>query len=547
MMKKARKRDVPYHHRHAPVLAILGILAALVALTLLAPGCGGDTTTTAPGGTTTGVAGTDTTAGGAIKTGGTLKVGMQPGNGQYDPVMMAGSVGDILLTVQVLENLVDLAQDFTLIPRLATEWKTDDAKVWKVTLQDGVKFTNGEAFTADDVVYSFGRLQDPKSPMAEVLANLTSVVADDPTHVTFTLSSPDADFMSVISDYRAKMFCKTVKDPMTELVGTGPYMLESYAAEDRAVLKANSDYWGTDENGTKLPYLDGVEFVYSPDTAGQIEGLRGGTLNWVGGITADQKATVEADPNLKTISTPTNYCNELQIRVDQEPGSKKEFRQALWYGTDRQAIIDLAAPGVADPGNGTLVGPAYKNYYLAESPAYDPAKAKELLAAAGYPNGTKIRLVAQTADPIPAIATAWQAQMKEIGVEVEIQQVPTDVFYAEDGEDNWYKAPFGIVDWGTRATPIVYFNLALTSTAAWNYGQWKNPEFDAIVAKIPGTIDDAARADLYKQAQKILQDEVPMINFVVLLGVAGESKNVDGIKLNPDWAHTLFTTAHFTE
>ena len=373
------------------------------------------------------------------------------------------------------------------------------------------------------------------------------MVADDPTHVTFTLTNPDAEFMSVISDYRAKMFCKTVKDPMTELVGTGPYMLESYAAEDRAVLKANPDYWGTDENGEKLPYLDGIEFIYSPDTAGQIEGLRGGTLNWVGGITADQKATVEADPNLKTISTPTNYCNELQIRVDQEPGSKKEFRQALWYGTDRQAIIDLAAPGVADPGNGTLVGPAYKNYYLAESPAYDPAKAKELLAAAGYPNGTKIRLVAQTADPIPAIATAWQAQMKEIGVEVEIQQVPTDVYYAEDGTDNWYKAPFGIVDWGTRATPIVYFNLALTSKAAWNYGQWKNPEFDAIVAKIPETLDDAARADLYKQAQKILQDEVPMINFVVLLGVAGESKNVDGIKLNPDWAHTLFRTAYFTQ
>ncbi|MCJ7795659.1 MAG: hypothetical protein MUQ56_02660, partial [Thermoleophilia bacterium] len=80
-MKKVRNRDIPYHYRRAPILAILGILAALVALTLLAPGCGGDTTTTAPVGTeTTGAASTDTTAGGAIKTGGTLKVGMQAGN-----------------------------------------------------------------------------------------------------------------------------------------------------------------------------------------------------------------------------------------------------------------------------------------------------------------------------------------------------------------------------------------------------------------------------------------------------------------------------------
>ncbi len=528
----------------------LGVLAVLLALTLLTVGCGGNetTTTSAPGAVTT-VGGTETTAAPAsgVPRGGVLKVGMQPGNGQYDPVMMAGSVGDILLTVQALENLVDISQQFTLIPVLATEWNTTDAKVWKVTLRDGVKFTNGEAFTSADVVYSFGRLQAKDSPMAEVLANLQSVVADDPTHVTFTLKSPDAEFMMVITDYRAKMFCKSVADPMKELVGTGPYMLESFAAEDRAVLKANPDYWGKDDKGEKLPYLDGIEFIYSPDTAGQIEGLRGGSLNWVGGITADQKATVEADANLKTITTKTNYCNELQIRVDSEPGSKKEFRQALWAGTDRQALVDLVAPGVADPGNGTLVGPAYAAYYLDESPPYDPAKAKELLAKAGYPNGTKIRLVAQTADPIPALATAWQAQMKAIGVEVEIQQVPTDVYYAEEGQDNWYKAPFGIVDWGTRATPIVYFNLALTSKAAWNYGQWKNPEFDALVAKIPGTVDDAARADLYKQAQKILQDEVPMINFVVLLGVAGESKNVEGIELNPDWAHTLFRTAYLAK
>lgn len=552
MTKKVRNGNEWLHGRPTGVLVLLGILAALLVLAVLVGGCGGkdETTTTAGDTSSTQAGGTDTTAApaGPAK-GGVLKVGMQPGNGQYDPVLMAGSVGDILLNVQVQENLVDLAQDFSLTPLLATEWSSADGKTWKVTLRDGVKFTNGEAFTADDVVYSFDRLRskDLGSPMAEVYSNITSVVADDPTHVTFNLTAPDSEFMASISDYRAKMLCKSVKDPMTEFVGTGPYMLESFAAEDRAVLKANPDYWGTDENGQKLPYLDGIEFVYSPDTAGQIEGLKGGSLNWVGGITADQKATVEADSNLKTITTKTNYCNELQIRVDVEPGSKKEFRQALWYGTDRQALVDLAAPGVGDPGNGTLVGPAYASYYSADSPQFDPAKAKELLTKAGYPDGVDIRLVAQTADPIPAIATAWQAQMKAIGVNVTIQQVPTDVYYAETGQDNWYQAPFGIVDWGTRASPITYFKLALTSKATWNYGRWNSPEFDAIVDKIPTTLDDAARADLYKQAQKILQEEVPMINFIVLLGVAGESKNVEGIALNPDWAHTLFRTAYFSK
>ena len=402
VIEKARKRNTRLPGRPTGILVMLGVLAALLALAVLAAGCGGDETTTTAGNTSSTQAGSSTTAAPAgVTKGGTLKIGMQPGNGQYDPIMMAGSVGDILLTVQALENLVDISQEFTVVPVLATEWNTTDAKVWKVTLRDGVKFTNGQPFTADDVVYSFGRLQAKESPMAEVLANLDTVVADDPTHVTFTLKAPDAEFMMVITDYRAKMFCKSVADPMKELVGTGPYMLESFAAEDRAVLKANPDYWGTDESGEKLPYLDGLEFIYSPDTAGQIEGLRGGSLNWVGGITADQKATVESDPNLKAITTKTNYCNELQIRVDSEPGSKKEFRQALWAGTDRQALVDLVAPGVADPGNGTLVGPVFANYYLDESPRTTPRRPRNCLRRPVTP--TAPRSAWSPRPPIPSL------------------------------------------------------------------------------------------------------------------------------------------------
>ncbi len=485
----------------------------------------------------------------AMKAGGVLKVGMQPGNGQFDPVLMAGSVGDILLNVQVQENLVDLAQDFSVAPTLATEWSSEDGRVWDFTLQDGVMFTNGESFTSADVVYSFDRLRSEElgSPMAEVYAGIESVVASDPTHVTFNLKTADSEFPASLTDYRAKMLCKTVKNPMKELVGTGPFMLDSYTAEDRAILKKNPDYWGKDESGTQLPYLDGVEFVYSPDTAGQLEGLQGGSLNWVGGLTSEQKQTAEASASLKTITTETNYCYELQIRTDEGPGKDLALRQALMTGTDRQGIVDLVAPGVGVPGNGTLVGPAYSAYYLDESVAYDPEKAKQMLADAGYADGVKIKLVAQTSDPVPALATAWQAQMKEIGVEVDIQKVPPDVYYADKGQDTWYQANFSFVDYGTRAAPITYFQLALTSTAAWNYSRWSNEEFDRITKEIPLAVEESERADLYKEAQKILQTEVPMINFLVNTAVAAESNDVDGIELSPDWVHTLFRTAHFTE
>jgi peptide/nickel transport system substrate-binding protein len=524
--------------RIARIMAVLAVLLLLVAVMAVVAACG-----TESGG---GSSASPTTAG-QPTAGGTLLVGMQPGNGQYDPVMMAGAVGDIIMVCQVQENLVELAGDFSVQPLLASKWESADGKTWDFELQTGVAFSNGEPFTSADVVYSFDHLKAKESPMADVYANIVEVVPVDDTHVTFQLKNVDSEFPASLTDYRAKMLCKSIADPMKELIGTGPFTLKSYAAEDRAVLVKNPTYWRKDASGAQLPYLDEVDFVFSPDTAGQLEGLQGGALNWVGGLSSEQKQVVEADPNLKTITQATNYCFELQIRCDQGPGKDLAFRQALMYGTDRQAIVDLVAPGVGDPGNGTLVGPAYEAYYSADQIPYDPAKAKELLAQAGYADGVDLKLVAQTADPVPALATVWQAQMKDIGVNVSIQKVPPDVFYADKGTDNWYQAEFSFVDWGTRAAPITYFQLALTSTAPWNYSRWKNPDFDDLVTQIPQALDEAGRADLYKQAQAILQDQVPMINFLINLGVAGESANVDGIALNPDWAHTTFTTAYFTE
>ena len=520
------------------LVALLALLL-VVALVAIAVGCGGD-----DGGTAA-----SPSAGGAIKTGGVLKIGSQPGNVNFDPALFAGAVPDILLQQQIYEKLVTLGQDLSVQPTLATKWDSPDGKVWTFTLRDGVKFSNGQDFTSADVVYTMDRLRSKKlgSAMADVYVNIKDVSAPDPATVTFTLKSVDSEFPASLTDYHTLMLCKTVSNPKKNAVGTGPFVLESISAEDRAILKKNPNYWGTDADGTKLPYLDEIDIVYSPDPAGQIEGLQGGTLNWVGGLTAEQKQAVEANTSLKTITTNTNYCFELQIRTDQKPGSDLKVRQAIMAGTDRQAIVDLVAPGLAQAGNGTLVGPGYKDYYLDSSVPFDQAKAKQLLADAGYANGVKIKLVAQTADPVPAIATAWQAQMKEIGIDVSIQQVPPDVFYATEGQDNWYQAAYSIVDYGTRAVPNNYFQLALVTGGSYNYSRWSDSDFDSIAKQIALELDATKRADLYKQAQQILQDQVPMMNFLVQTAVAGQTSTIDGIAIAPDWPQTLFREAHFTE
>ncbi len=519
-----------------------GVLAlVLVLVVAAAAGCGSSSSGSSASPSATG----------AIQQGGTLKIGSQPGNVNFDPALFAGAVPDILLQQQIYEKLVTLGDDFVVQPTLATKWvPSTDGKTWTFTLRSGVKFSNGDPFSSADVVYTMDRLRSKKlgSPMADVFANIKSVVATDPTTVTFNLLKTDSEFPASLTDYRVLMLDKNIANPAKQAVGTGPFVLKSISAEDRAVLVKNPDYWGTDAQGNKLPYLDGIDFIYSPDVAGQVQGLQGGSLDWVGGLSAEQKQTINAaGPSVKTESTNTNYCFELQIRCDQKPGNSLAFRQAIMAGTDRKAIVDLVAPGVADPGNGTLVGPAYKSDYLSTSVPYDPAKAKQLLAQAGYPNGVSIKLVAQNTDPVPAVATAWQAQMKKIGINVSIQQVPVDVYYADKGTDNWYQSAFSIVDYGTRATPNTYFQLALTSTAPWNYSRWKDPQFDTLSQQISAELDASKRADLYKQAESILQEQVPMMNFLVNTAVAGQNAKLDGVFLAPDYAQSLFRDAHFTQ
>jgi len=524
--------------RGGRVLAVAMVLLVAVGLLALVTACGGSSGSSSASPST-----------GAIKMGGVLKIGSQPGNINFDPALFAGAVPDILLQQQVYEKLVTLGQDFSVQPTLATKWDSPDGKVWTFTLRDGITFSNGQPFTSADVVYTMNRLRSKKlgSPMADIYANITSVVATGPTTVTFTLKKVDSEFPASLTDYRTLMLCKSVKNPAKQAVGTGPFTLKSISAEDRAILMKNPTYWGKDAQGNQLPYLDEVDFIYSPDIAGQVEGLQGGSLNWVGGLSAEQKQAVEGNTSLKTVTTETNYCFELQIRCDQKPGSDIRVRQAIMAGTDRQALVDLVAPGVAVPGNGTLVGPAYKADYLDTSVAFDTAKAKQLLADAGYANGLKIKLVAQTAEPVPAIATAWQAQMKAIGIDVSIQQVPVDVYYADKGTDTWYQAAFSIVDYGTRAVPNNYFQVALTSSAPWDYSRWKSSAFDSLSAQISAEADPAKRADLYKKAQQILQDEVPMMNFLVNTAVAGQTATIDGIPLAPDYAQTLFRDAHYAQ
>ncbi len=482
----------------------------------------------------------------AIKRGGNLKVGIQPLN-NLDP-HFATSISDILVSQQLYDGLVFIDKNNRPIPNLATKWESIDGKIWIFTIRPDAKFSNGNPITVEDVIYSFNRLRDPKvgAPTVKLYKNIVDIKAPDARHVQFILAKPNPEFPSDVGDYHAVVISKNVKDPSKEWLSSGPFVIKNYLPEDRIVLGRNPYYWAKGEDGKPLPYIDELQFIFSPDLEGEVEALRGGQLNFVGGLSAQFVEIIKRDQNLKLLTNVSNMHYVIHMRSDKgHIAADNRIRKALKLATNHKEIIDAVRPGLAEVGNGfTPVGPAYNNYYLDKPPVPDIEKAKELLAEAGYPNGFKITLYTQNSMDVPNIATVWKSQMAKIGVNVDINVIPTDIYYG-DGEQSWLKCDFGITDWGARATPVTYFKLAYTSDAPWNESHWSDPEFDELVKKIDSEMDKTKRIELYKKAQEILIERGPIIVPYFEDIIAAVTVNVSGITIPSDWARTRFFKAYF--
>ncbi len=478
--------------------------------------------------------------------GGVLKIGSQPVN-NLDP-HFATSIADIMLLEQVYHHLTYIDASNRPVADLATKWDSPDGKIWTFTLRPGVKFNNGAAVTAKDVVYSFNRLRDPKvgTPVVKLYKNIVKVEATDASQVRFTLEHPNPEFASDVGDYHACIIPEGLKDPAKKRIGSGPFMIASYFPEDRIILKKNPHFSQKDAAGNRLPYLDEVHMIFSPDMGGQVEALRGGELNFVGGLTTEFAETVKKSGSGKVLTNDSNMHWVIHMRSDKgHIAADNRIRQALKLATNHRQIINAVRPGLAVVGNGfSPVGPAYGKYYLDKPPVMDLQKARKLLAAAGHPNGLKINLVAQNQLDVIPIATVWKEQLAKIGVTVNIQVVPSDVYFG-DGAQSWLKCDFGITDWGARATPVTYFNLAYTSKGPWNESHWSDAEFDRLTSQVDREMDFDKRVQLYHQLQQIMIERGPIVVAYFEKSIAGVSAKVENVKLAADWARTRFWNAYF--
>lgn len=494
-----------------------GLLATLLSA------CGGSSKPL----TDTGSGGSTTTGGG--NAGGTLKAALTGEPDSLDPAK-----SQIYTGAQVYDNifskLVDLDEHGKFYGVLATKWTQVDPKTWTFELRDGVKFHNGEPFTAKDVKYTFERILDPKtaSGYAPLYSVIKSIVVESPTKVTFKLKSSFGPFLTNLAN-NGEIVNKTAieaKGSARKPVGTGPFKFVEWVQGDHVTLARNEDYF---EQGK--PYLDGVVFRFAQVDQSRIDGLRSGELDWVDAVPLQQLNTLKSDPSFTYVgSTVSGIPDFLAMNTKKPPFDNKALRQAIALAVDKEQIKAVAYFGAGESGGEEVPSgsPWFDGADPYKTPNIDAAKKK--MAEAGHANGLTIEYLGLPQYPeLLKTGQVVREQLKKIGITMNIKQVDVSVWF-----DRFSKGDFQITSAYQERTidPDNFYSLVLKSGGSINTTGYSNPQADALIDQAARETDEGKRKALYSQLRKIVWDDVPLLfvhyetlNYLMRKGVTGSTTN----------------------
>lgn len=451
-----------------------------------------------------------------------LTVAVQENPAQLDPVLLTRNVAYRVLP-NVFETLieVDYQNGSVLVPALATDWRRIDDRTMEFDLRRGVTFHDGSEMTADDVVFSFGEQRmGPDQPghnaYRRFLNTIESVEAVDDHTVRVRTNAPDPILELRLSGWSSQIVSQDAFEAAGDWetwwnnpVGTGPFQVAEHIANDRLVLAAHDGYWG------EAPAVDRVVFAVIPELSTRIAGLAAGDFDVITEVTVDQIETIEGEDGLDVVGGVIRNHRILNYDFDNPLLRDPRIREALNLAIDRQLIVDTIWQGRVEVTNG-FQWPDFGVLYDPdrEGPAYDPDRARALLAEAGYdgePISYRIRNNYYPAQIVTAqaIAAMWQ----DVGFNIDMQILDSwDQVFAEPGT--------GIRD--GSAPPL----FADPISGLWrNYGDgasdnenWRNEQFDEYGQTLLYSLDPAERAAAHQSMLDIWHHEDPPGTILHALG-----------------------------
>jgi len=382
-------------------------------------------------------------------------------------------------------------------PDLATAWEpNEDGTVWTFHIRDGVRFHDGSALDAGDVVYSIKRVIDPDygSPARAAVKMIEHIEATGPLTVRMRLGSTFADLPLQLMDPRLRIIPEGSGETVDQTgIGTGPFKVEKFDPDGITVLTAYEGYW------EGPPALARVEVIGVPDAQARLQAFLSGQLDMERGIAPVLRRALDKSLRYQLLEIPTGNWMGLAFRTDMAPFDDPRVRRALRLVVDRDEMLDLALDGGGVVSCDTPVAP--NDQYRAEMRCPpDPERARALLTEAGHPDGIDVDIHVSSLDPSwPVIGVAYQEQAAEAGIRVNVVNAAADGYWSTV----WMKKPAFTTSWGERPADQA-LNEAFHSSAKWNESHYSNPEFDHLLEAARAELNFAKRRALYIKAQNYL-------------------------------------------
>ncbi|WP_318367218.1 glutathione ABC transporter substrate-binding protein GsiB [Enterobacter sp.] len=442
------------------------------------------------------------------------------------------------------QGLFGLDKDMKLKNVLAESYTvSDDGLVYTLKLRTGVKFQDGTDFNADAVKANLDRASNKENGLKRynLYKNIDKTEAVDPTTVKITLKQPFSAFINILAHPATAMISpkaleKYGKEIGFHPVGTGPYELDTWNQTDFVKVKKYAGYW---QKG--LPKLDTITWRPVVDNNTRAAMLQTGEAQFAFPIPYEQAAVLEKNNALELVASPSIMQRYISMNVTQKPFDNPKVREAINYAINRQALVKVAFAGYATPATG-VVPPALANAQQYQPWPYDPAKARELLKEAGFPNGFSTTLwSSHNHSTAQKVLQFTQQQLAQVGIKAQVTAMDAGqraaevegkgqkesgvrMFYtgwsASTGEADWALSPlFASQNW-----PPTLFNTAFYS----------NPQVDKDLSEALKTTDADQKAKLYKSAQDTIWKEAPWVPLVVEKLVSAHNKKLTGFYIMPD-------------